>query len=31
MTDSLWELPIVMLVSVAVFFSAWHFAAHFLS
>jgi hypothetical protein len=30
MTESRWELPIVMLMSAAVFFSAWHFALRLL-
>jgi hypothetical protein len=31
MTNSRWELMIVMLISVTVFFSAWHFVAQLLS
>jgi hypothetical protein len=30
MTDSRWELAIVLLVSVAVFLSVWHFVASLL-
>ena len=28
MTDSRWELPIVLLTSVSVFLLGWHFVAH---
>jgi hypothetical protein len=31
MTDSRWELAIVLLVSSAVFLSVWHFVERFLS
>ncbi len=30
MTESRWELPIVALMSVVVFFSAWYFALRLL-
>ena len=31
MTESLWELAIVLLVSSAIFWLVWHFAAQLLS
>jgi hypothetical protein len=31
MTESRWELTIVLLVSSTVFLSAWHFAAQFIA
>ena len=30
MTDSRWELPIVLLVSATLFFSIWHVIAQFI-
>jgi hypothetical protein len=31
MTDSRWELPIVLLMATTTFWLVWHFAAHILS
>jgi hypothetical protein len=31
MTDSRWELPIVLLTAATTFWSVWHFAARLLS
>jgi hypothetical protein len=31
MSNSLWEIPIVLLVSSILFFSMWHFLAQLLS